>query len=65
VCFLGQLEDEEVQTRVAGCVALGCLKVRWVHEGAHGVFASRLSWLWGGWRGTDAACCCLCAAFSS
>ncbi|KAI1235506.1 hypothetical protein IHE44_0002381 [Lamprotornis superbus] len=28
VCFLEQLEDEEVQTRVAGCVALGCLKAK-------------------------------------
>lgn len=28
MCFLEQLEDEEVQTRVAGCAALGCLKVR-------------------------------------
>ncbi|XP_074058458.1 rho family-interacting cell polarization regulator 1 isoform X2 [Macrotis lagotis] len=25
-CFLEQLEDEDIQTRVAGCVALGCLK---------------------------------------
>ncbi|XP_014736210.1 PREDICTED: protein FAM65A isoform X5 [Sturnus vulgaris] len=28
VCFLEQLEDEEVQTRVAGCAALGCLKAK-------------------------------------
>ncbi|XP_068022673.1 rho family-interacting cell polarization regulator 1 isoform X2 [Melanerpes formicivorus] len=28
VCYLEQLEDEEVQTRVAGCVALGCLKAK-------------------------------------
>nr|XP_009498443.1 PREDICTED: protein FAM65A-like [Phalacrocorax carbo] len=27
VCYLEQLEDEEVQTRVAGCAALGCLKL--------------------------------------
>ncbi|XP_043842111.1 rho family-interacting cell polarization regulator 1 isoform X2 [Dromiciops gliroides] len=26
LCFLEQLEDEDIQTRVAGCVALGCLK---------------------------------------
>ncbi|XP_020844997.1 LOW QUALITY PROTEIN: rho family-interacting cell polarization regulator 1 [Phascolarctos cinereus] len=26
LCFLEQLEDEDMQTRVAGCVALGCLK---------------------------------------
>ncbi|MEE6521788.1 hypothetical protein FKM82_020097, partial [Ascaphus truei] len=26
VCFLEQLEDEDVQTRVAGCTALGCVK---------------------------------------
>ncbi|XP_035970940.1 rho family-interacting cell polarization regulator 1 isoform X2 [Halichoerus grypus] len=26
LCFLGQLEDEDVQTRVAGCLALGCIK---------------------------------------
>nr|XP_038041198.1 rho family-interacting cell polarization regulator 1 isoform X6 [Anas platyrhynchos] len=28
VCYLDQLEDEEVQTRVAGCAALGCLKAK-------------------------------------
>ncbi|XP_075366471.1 rho family-interacting cell polarization regulator 1 isoform X3 [Mycteria americana] len=28
VCYLEQLEDEEVQTRVAGCAALGCLKAK-------------------------------------
>ncbi|NWT04341.1 RIPR1 regulator, partial [Mionectes macconnelli] len=28
VCFLEQLEDEEVQMRVAGCAALGCLKAK-------------------------------------
>lgn len=27
LCFLDQLEDEDVQTRVAGCLALGCIKV--------------------------------------
>lgn len=27
LCFLNQLEDEDVQTRVAGCLALGCIKV--------------------------------------
>uniref|UniRef100_A0A2K6GAM4 Rho family-interacting cell polarization regulator 1 n=1 Tax=Propithecus coquereli TaxID=379532 RepID=A0A2K6GAM4_PROCO len=26
LCFLDQLEDEDVQTRVAGCLALGCIK---------------------------------------
>ncbi|KAK1330504.1 hypothetical protein QTO34_010694 [Cnephaeus nilssonii] len=26
LCFLNQLEDEDVQTRVAGCLALGCIK---------------------------------------
>uniref|UniRef100_A0A5F8GMP8 RHO family interacting cell polarization regulator 1 n=1 Tax=Monodelphis domestica TaxID=13616 RepID=A0A5F8GMP8_MONDO len=26
LCFLEQLEDEDIQIRVAGCVALGCLK---------------------------------------
>ncbi|XP_038628137.1 rho family-interacting cell polarization regulator 1 isoform X1 [Tachyglossus aculeatus] len=26
LCFLDQLEDEEAQIRVAGCVALGCLR---------------------------------------
>ncbi|KAM9755545.1 rho family-interacting cell polarization regulator 1 isoform 1-T1 [Dama dama] len=26
LCFLEQLEDEDVQTRVAGCLALGCIK---------------------------------------
>lgn len=33
VCYLEQLEDEEVQTRVAGCAALGCLKVRGTQGG--------------------------------
>ncbi|XP_064016726.1 rho family-interacting cell polarization regulator 1 isoform X3 [Pogoniulus pusillus] len=28
VCYLEQLEDEEVQMRVAGCAALGCLKAK-------------------------------------
>uniref|UniRef100_A0A672TH28 FAM65 N-terminal domain-containing protein n=1 Tax=Strigops habroptila TaxID=2489341 RepID=A0A672TH28_STRHB len=28
ICYLEQLEDEVVQTRVAGCVALGCLKAK-------------------------------------
>ncbi|XP_069460588.1 rho family-interacting cell polarization regulator 1 isoform X2 [Ambystoma mexicanum] len=28
VCFLEQLEDEEVPTRVAGCAALGCVKAK-------------------------------------
>lgn len=27
LCFLDQLEDDDVQTRVAGCLALGCIKV--------------------------------------
>ncbi|XP_010610543.1 rho family-interacting cell polarization regulator 1 isoform X2 [Fukomys damarensis] len=26
LCFLDQLEDEDVHTRVAGCLALGCIK---------------------------------------
>ncbi|XP_062968845.1 rho family-interacting cell polarization regulator 1 isoform X2 [Cynocephalus volans] len=26
LCFLDQLEDEDVQTRMAGCLALGCIK---------------------------------------
>ncbi|XP_012323630.2 rho family-interacting cell polarization regulator 1 isoform X2 [Aotus nancymaae] len=26
LCFLDQLEDKDVQTRVAGCLALGCIK---------------------------------------
>ncbi|XP_038394515.1 rho family-interacting cell polarization regulator 1 isoform X1 [Canis lupus familiaris] len=26
LCFLDQLEDEDIQTRVAGCLALGCIK---------------------------------------
>ncbi|XP_019511301.1 PREDICTED: protein FAM65A isoform X3 [Hipposideros armiger] len=26
LCFLDQLEDDDVQTRVAGCLALGCIK---------------------------------------
>lgn len=26
LCFPDQLEDEDVQTRVAGCLALGCIK---------------------------------------
>ncbi|XP_004744470.2 rho family-interacting cell polarization regulator 1 isoform X2 [Mustela putorius furo] len=26
LCFLDQLENEDVQTRVAGCLALGCIK---------------------------------------
>ncbi|XP_006165286.1 rho family-interacting cell polarization regulator 1 isoform X2 [Tupaia chinensis] len=26
LCFLDQLEDEDVQARVAGCLALGCIK---------------------------------------
>lgn len=33
VCYLEQLEDEEVRTRVAGCTALGCLKVRRMRGG--------------------------------
>uniref|UniRef100_A0A670YSH1 FAM65 N-terminal domain-containing protein n=1 Tax=Pseudonaja textilis TaxID=8673 RepID=A0A670YSH1_PSETE len=28
ICFLEQLEDEETQTRVAACAALGCLKAK-------------------------------------
>ncbi|XP_066492886.1 rho family-interacting cell polarization regulator 1 isoform X2 [Tiliqua scincoides] len=28
VCYLEQLEDEEVQTRIAACAALGCLKAK-------------------------------------
>ncbi|KAE8607882.1 hypothetical protein XENTR_v10011315 [Xenopus tropicalis] len=28
VCFLEQLEDEDVQTRAAGCAALGCVKAK-------------------------------------
>ncbi|XP_067390505.1 rho family-interacting cell polarization regulator 1 isoform X2 [Emydura macquarii macquarii] len=28
VCYLEQLEDEEMRTRVAGCAALGCLKAK-------------------------------------
>lgn len=26
LCFLDQLEDEDIQTRVAGCLGLGCIK---------------------------------------
>uniref|UniRef100_A0A8C8SQ29 RHO family interacting cell polarization regulator 1 n=1 Tax=Pelusios castaneus TaxID=367368 RepID=A0A8C8SQ29_9SAUR len=28
VCYLEQLEDEEMQMRIAGCAALGCLKAK-------------------------------------
>ncbi|XP_062818085.1 rho family-interacting cell polarization regulator 1 isoform X1 [Anolis carolinensis] len=28
LCYLEQLEDEEVQTRIAACAALGCLKAK-------------------------------------
>ncbi|XP_062997352.1 rho family-interacting cell polarization regulator 1 isoform X3 [Elgaria multicarinata webbii] len=28
VCYLEQLEDEEMQTRIAACAALGCLKAK-------------------------------------
>lgn len=41
MCFLEQLEDEEVQTRVAGCAALGCLKVRDVGRRQQGCMFQR------------------------
>lgn len=41
VCYLEQLEDEEVQTRVAGCAALGCLKVRGMWGGGSRAASSR------------------------
>lgn len=41
MCFLEQLEDEEVQTRVAGCAALGCLKVRDVRRRQQGCMFQR------------------------
>lgn len=41
VCYLEQLEDEEVQTRVAGCAALGCLKVRGTWGGGGRAASSR------------------------
>lgn len=41
VCYLEQLEDEEVQTRVAGCAALGCLKVRGTRAGSSRAATSR------------------------
>lgn len=40
VCYLEQLEDEEVQTRVAGCAALGCLKVRGMRGGGSSAASS-------------------------
>lgn len=51
MCYLDQLEDEEVQTRVAGCAALGCLKVRGVWGGVAelvGHLFSKLGWPRGG-----------------